>query len=153
MTVAQDLFDAVESHALASALFDDVNTHEPKSAPGTGITCSIWIQNIGPVPAASGLNTTSARIEFNVRIYMSFLAEPTDQIDPVLLDASIALIEDYTGDFGLSIVSGVRNVDVLGEFGTPLQGDAGYLNQDGKIYRVITITLPIVYNDLWTQTE
>ena len=153
MTTASDLFDAIESHALASGLFDDVNTHEPKSAPGTGITCAIWIQNIGPAVAASGLAATSARIEFSVRLYTSFLAEPVDLIDKNLLDASIALMEDYSGDFGLSIVTGVSHIDLLGAYGTPLQADAGYLNQDGKIYRVVTINLPIIYNDLWTQTE
>ena len=36
MTVAQDLFDAIASHAAASGEFDAVNTVEPKAAPGTG---------------------------------------------------------------------------------------------------------------------
>jgi hypothetical protein len=153
MTVASELFDAIESHALASGIFDEVNTAEPKAAPGTGITCAIWIQSIAPAPEASGLAATTTRIEFQVRLYTSFLAEPVDMIDKNLLDASIALMEDYTGDFGLSIVSEVRSIDLLGEHGTPMQADAGYLNADGKIYRVITITLPIVYNDLWNQVS
>ena len=152
MTVAQDLFDAIESHALASGEFDSVNTNEPKAAPGTGLSCAIWIQSIGPAPEGSGLGATTARIEFQVRLYTSFLASPEDLIDPNLLHASISLMEDYSGDFGLSIVTGVRNIDLLGEHGTPFQADSGYLNQDGKIYRIIEIILPVLYNDLWQQT-
>jgi len=33
----------------------------------------------------------------------------------------------------------------------PLSALAGYLNQDGKLYRVMTVTLPIIINDIWAQ--
>ena len=39
------LFDRVQSHAMTLALFESVNTHEPKSAPGSGIRCAIWVQS------------------------------------------------------------------------------------------------------------
>lgn len=152
MSVALDLFDAVESHALASGLFDAVNTHEPKAAPGSGLSCSVWLQNIAPAQGGSGLNQTSARIELSVRLYTNMITEPADMIDPDLLAACIALMEDYSGDFELSSVSSVRAIDLLGTYGTGLSSDAGYLNLDGQLYRVITITLPIVVNDLWQQT-
>jgi hypothetical protein len=29
---------------------------------------------------------------------------------------------------------------------------AGYINQDNKMYRVMTITLPLVVNDTWLQS-
>ncbi len=35
MSTALDIFNAVESHARATGLFDSVNTAEPKSAPGS----------------------------------------------------------------------------------------------------------------------
>lgn len=154
MTTALDLFDAVQSHAMATGEFDQVNTHEPKSAPGNEITAAIWLQTIGPADGGSGLAKTSARVELMVRLYTGFIAEPADMIDPNLLNASIVLMDSYTGDFGLTIVTAddVRMIDLLGVHGTPLQAVAGYLNQDGTIYRVIDITLPIIVNDLWTQT-
>jgi hypothetical protein len=30
-----------------------------------------------------------------------------------------------------------------------LNAQAGYLQQDNKVFRVIVVTLPIVINDLW----
>lgn len=156
MTAALELFQAIESHALASGLFQSVNRHEPKQAPvaETAPHCAIWLQTIGPPPAGSGLASTSVRVEFNVRIYASFVSQPEDMIDPALLNAAFELMEDYTGDFTLGNVTAVsvRQVDLLGAYGTPLSASAGYINQDGSIYRVVTITLPVVVDDLWTQT-
>jgi hypothetical protein len=42
-------------------------------------------------------------------------------------------------------------VDLLGQFGTPLSAQAGYVNQDGRLFRIMTITLPLVVNDVWGQ--
>ena len=153
MGSAQDLFDAVESPALASGLFDQVNTNEPKSAPGSGLSCAIWLQTIGPAEGASGLAATTGRIELSVRLYTSMLAEPEDMIDPNLTAAAISLMEDYSGDFGLTIVTSfdVQSIDLLGAYGVALSANAGYLNADGKLFRVITVTLPIIVNDLWAQ--
>ena len=153
MGTAQDVFDAVESHAMSSGLFDAVNTAEPKSAPGSGITCSIWVQNIAPI-VESGLSSTSVRLELSLRIYTSMISPDDDRIDPVMTAAMLSLMEDYSGDFGLSIITvapTVRNIDLLGAHGTPLSADAGYINIDGSLYRVMTLTLPIILNDVWTQ--
>jgi hypothetical protein len=155
MGTAQDVFDAVQSHALATGLFARVNTAEPKSAPGTGLSCAIWVQSIRPAEGASGLAATTARMELAVRLYTNMLTSPEDMIDPNLVAASITLMESYSGDFALSVITTaptVRNVDLLGQFGTALAAEAGYLNQDGTMFRVITISLPIIVNDLWTQT-
>ena len=65
------------------------------------------------------------------------------------LDA--ALIGAYSGDFDFGGEAGVRAVDLLGMTGTPLAAIAGYIEMDRKMMRVITITLPVVINDLWTQ--
>jgi|SRR5882762_12793 len=143
------LFAAVESHALALGVFERVNMHEPKTSPGSGLTAAVWIQAIAPV-TTSGLATTSGRIEFSTRIYTNMLTEPQDAIDPNMVAAVDALLGAYSGDFDLG-VTGVRDVDLLGQHGVPLSALAGYLNQDGKLYRVMTVTLPIIINDLWAQ--
>lgn len=140
--------DAIQSHAMTLGLFERVNLHEPKNAPGNGLTVAMWFQNVAPV-RSSGLARTSARVEYSVRLYTNMLADPQDMIDPNLADAADVLINAYSGDFDLGET--VRNVDLLGQAGVPLSAEAGYLNQDGKNYRVITITLPLIVNDVWEQ--
>jgi hypothetical protein len=84
-----------------------------------------------------------------VRIYASAVSEPPDAIDPDMLAAVDDLCAAYTGDFELGGL--VRHVDLLGINGTPLDVRAGYLRQDGIEFRVMTIALPVVVNDLWNE--
>jgi hypothetical protein len=47
----------------------------------------------------------------------------------------------------------VRNVDIFGEGAHgELSAQSGYINQDGRLLRIIDITLPLVINDVWPQT-
>lgn len=145
------ILGAAQDHALASGHFATVNGHEPKNAPtGGGITAAVWVQHIGPVPAGSGLRQTSGRVELRVRVYTSMLSDPQDAIDPDVMAAVDALMSAYSGDFTLGGL--IRNVDLLGAHGTGLSAQAGYLNQDGRLFRVLDITLPCIVNDLWEQT-
>lgn len=146
----QALFDAMESHALASGLFERVNTHEPKTHPAGRLIAAIWVDSIAPEPGGSGLAATNVRIEFNVRLYKNMISEPQDAIDPEMLAATAALMEDYSGDFTLG--DRAQAVDLLGKAGTPLSAQAGYINTDGQLMRVVTITVPVIINNAWTQT-
>lgn len=143
------LFDRLESHALTLGVFETVNTHEPKSAPGSGLRAAIWVQSIVGVGRASGLSATSGVVTLNVRIYSNFLQQPVDGIDPAMLTATTTLLNAYTSDFDLGAT--VRNIDLLGSYGPAMGAQAGYLTQDGRVYRVMTIALPVVIDDLWTQ--
>lgn len=143
------ILDPLVSHALGTGLFERVNLREPKSAPGNGLTAAIWGDRIGPVPAGSGLTQTSGRVVFNLRLYQSMLAEPQDLIDPTMLSAVDALMGAYSGDFSLG--ENVRNIDLLGAHGVALEAQAGYLNQDGRLFRVYTMTVPVIINDMWEQ--
>jgi hypothetical protein len=150
MSTYDDVFAGIQSHALASGLFDQVNTAEPKSAPGSGVSAGIWLQRISPAPGGSGLASTSTRLEIWVRLYTSMLSEPSGAIDPRMLNAAAVLMAAYSGDFTLAVPE-VRAVDLLGIYGNPLEGQAGYLEQDGTLYRVFTIALPVIVNDAFTQ--
>ena len=143
------ILKALESHALRLGKLERVNRHEPKNSPGRGVTAAIWVQQVTPASAASGLAATSAVVTANVRLYANMLAEPQDAIDPNLVAAADALMNAYSGDFDLG--GKVRNVDLLGQFGEGLAARAGYLEQDRKMFRVITITVPMVVNDVWAQ--
>jgi hypothetical protein len=143
------ILDQIVSHALSSGWFERVNQHEPKSAPGNGLSCAVWLESIGPPRSGSGLSSTSGRLVFSVRLYTSMLADPADAIDPLLMSACDALLTAYSGDFELGAT--VRAIDLLGMSGDPLSARAGYLAQDNKLFRVLTITLPLIVNDLWAQ--
>jgi hypothetical protein len=144
------VFDKVVSYALATGRFDAVNQHEPKSAPGTGLSCSVWMQNISPV-RTSGLAATSGVVVLQARIYTSFMKQPFDMIDPEVMAAVADLMGALSGDFDFGGDVDVRNVDLLGSTGTPLSAQAGYVEIDRRMFRVMTITVPIIINDMFVQ--
>jgi len=148
----RDLLNALVSHAMAIGYFERVNTHEPKSAPGNGLYCAIWVDTIDPV-TSSGLAATSGRVAFHIRVYSNMLGEPQDDIDPNILGAVCGLLDDYTGQFELGGAGGTRNVDLLGQHGQALSAAAGYVNMDGRIYRVMVIVMPVLVNDLFEQVS
>jgi hypothetical protein len=141
----------VVSYALSSGLFEQVNLHEPKSSPGTGLTCAIWIQSISPINSASGLASTSGRILFMIRLYQNMLMEPQDAIDPELVNAVDVLMGTFSGDFDLG--STVKNIDLLGQYGVALNAISGFTTVDGKMFRVFDIFLPVIINDIWQQSS
>jgi hypothetical protein len=143
------IIEAVASHAMASGYFHKVNQHEPKSAPLTNLYAAVWVQSIGPQVGASGLASTSARFTVNVRVYTSMLAEPQDMIDPDLTEAVDKLLAAYSGDFTLDGL--IRNIDLQGMGGQPLGAEAGYVEIEKKLFRVMTINVPMIINDAWNQ--
>lgn len=142
---------SLESHALSLGVFDRVSGHEPKNAPGNGLTAAFWVESVAPARGMSGLAATSVLLTFNCRVYTSMMTDPQDGIDPLIVGAVDLLLASYSGDFDLN--GTVRNVDLLGQSGTPLSARAGYLTQDGKLFRVFTVTIPIVANDIWSQAS
>lgn len=149
MTIGyQAIVDTVTSHAQASGLFDAVNGHEPRSAPGTGLTCAVWVNSIHPV-RTSGLNKVSIRLELQVRIYLPTRPEYGDRIDPKIVDAVDVLTAAYIGDFTLG--DNCRGIDIFGSDGNSLRAIPGYVVQDNAQYRVFDIFVPVIINDVWTE--
>lgn len=146
----EDITDRTVSHAMGLGLFERVNEHEPKNAPGHGLSCAIWADRIAFI-RSSGLASGSARLVFNIRFYSNINQAPDDAIDPTMLNAVDRLFAAYAGDFTLGGL--VRQVDLLGAHGVPLEAVAGYLLVEGGEYRVMTIVLPLIVNDLWTEGE
>jgi hypothetical protein len=144
-----DILDAVESKVMALGLFDSINMHEPKSSPGQQGHAAIWVQRLGPAPGASGLAATAGRLELRIRLYGSMLSEPQDEIDPDMTYKVDTLLAEFSGDFDLG--ARVRNVDLLGAYGEPLGAQAGYLNLQNSMFRIMDITLPLIVNDIWNQ--
>ena len=149
MTDYAAILDVPRSHAMASGVFERVQGHEPKNAPSNGITSAIWVQDILPLPDASGLASTTGLLQMQFRIYQNLLSEPMDAIDPNMMVATDVMMTVLSADFTLG--GTVRNIDLLKRFSEGLFGRAGYLNQDSKLFRVMDIMIPAVVNDLWTQ--
>lgn len=145
---ARDVLDPILSHAKASGRFDNVDGHEPKSAPRHGLTAAAWIQSIDPV-RASGLISTTVRIVVEVRLYSSMLQKPEDRIDPTMTDAVLDLGRRVVGDYTLGGVA--KDIDVRGTHGVPMSTQAGYIEQDGKLLRVYTLRIPVIVNDVWEE--
>lgn len=141
-----NILDQVESLAAQIGVFDRINKHEPKSAPGTGYSLAIFVQAIDPI-RGSGLNSTSIRLEFREHIYTSMLSEPQDGIDTDSIRLTDLLLEQYSAHFTLG--GEARHIDVMGAYGTSLSARAGYIDIDNKKYRVMEITLPIIVDDVW----
>jgi hypothetical protein len=145
----RDLMSRVTSHAGTLGVFRRVNSHEPKSAPGNGLTYACWVQAIEPLGQASGLDSTTGYVVLLGRIYGSMLQKPEDDVDPRILSAATTLIGAYTGDFDFGET--VRNVDLLGMYGQKLRAQAGYARIGESTYRIMDITIPVVINDMWKQ--
>lgn len=145
----QGILNALVSDAETTGLFDQINTHEPKSAPRKGLTMAIWLDRLLPYATASGLAATSALLIYNARLFTSMTKFPQDAIDPDMITAVDTLMTKYSGDFTLDDT--IRNVDLLGESGFALEAQAGYVEQDNKVFRVVTLQVPLIVNDAWTQ--
>ncbi len=141
--------DALVSTMMRLGTFDKVNTFEPKSAPGKGLTCSIRLWSIGPARGKSGLAATTARVEWVARIQDNMLREPVDDIDANMAMATDAIMQALSGGFTLGDT--VRDVDLLGHSGEPLRAQAGYMEQDKVMFRIVDIFVPYLVNDAWSQ--
>ncbi len=141
---------ALISHGLSLGMFQSVSGHEPKAAPPNGLTGALWLANFAPARGRSGLDATTMRLEFSFRIGQNMLAEPQDDLDAAVLVATASLMNAYSNDFELG--GYVAQVDLLGAYGTPLSGTAGYLEQDKRLYRVMVLTIPLIVNDVFDQS-
>lgn len=147
---AAAIFNAMTSHLLSLGLFDRVASHEPENAPGHGLTAAVTLAPgaLSPVPLGSGLASTSARLVLQVQIYQP-MSEPADDLDPVVLDAVVQTMASFSGGFTLGGL--VRNVDLLGQAGEPMGATAAYAEIDAQLFRLMTITVPVLVNDVWEQ--
>ena len=151
----QAVVRALVSHAQLTGQFDKVNSAEPKSPPANGMTCSIWAQSIGPLVNESGLSSTSAYLVMQVRVYRNMLSstpDEADRIDPDMLTAVDRLLASFSGEFTLAGL--VEAIDLLGIGGETLRAEAGYIQIGGQgsgMYRIMTVTVPMIIPDAWTQ--
>jgi hypothetical protein len=148
-----DILAALETAVASLGRYERVNFHEPKNAPGPGLTAAIWLQSLYPYPQASGLAATSGVMVSTIRSYTPILQEPIDAIDPTLAGAAHAVFRLFSAGFTLGGL--VRNVDLLGAgaggLSAGLSWRAGYAEQDRRMFRIIDVSVPLVVNDIFDQ--
>jgi hypothetical protein len=144
------LYSAVVSAVKSGGEFAVVVQHEPKSAPQSLPALALWLSNVTPVPAASGLSATSARIQLSARVYVNALSKPEEQQDLKLLALASSVVGTYTSGFTLGGELSL-GIDLLGRYGGALGITPGWLAHDDKFFRIAEITIPLILDDIWTQ--
>lgn len=144
-----DVFSALMSPLKAVGGLGSVLEHEPMGAPAKTPALAVWWSG-GPGPARglSGLDATSARIEFTARAYLS-VTRAQDGQDRRLMTVVSALMGVLTGKFTLG--GQVMEVDLLGSYGEPLSVKPGWLQFDSHEYRIADMTIPLICDGLWVQ--
>lgn len=145
------LLSGLQTMGQSSGKFEQVMLHEPKSAPSAGgLTLCFWLDKVVPFAEGSGLASVSMAAVVNGRIYVKFLAEPEDAIDSILAGAADDLMSQLCSGFTLGGL--VRNVDIFGEsFDRGLELDYGYITQDGTVFRVADLVIPLILNDVYVE--
>jgi hypothetical protein len=145
------LFQAVQSTAAGLGDFKAALTSEPRAKPGTQMIVAFWLASIRGIPS-SGLSATSGLVVISGRVYKTYLTggqKELDALDPAILTATCDLMAAFSNDF--TVGGTVREIDLLGQFGTPLSAQAAYVEQENQPFRVMDLTIPFVIDDLWTQ--
>lgn len=147
----EEILNTLISFTARLGIFQSIMGHEPKSAPRNGISAALWLQTMAPAIGQSSLDSTSMRVAWYLRIYQNFLSKPEDAIDPKIMRAMAAVMEALSANFDLDL-PGVRAIDLLGMTGPPMAAEAGYVPMDGKLFRCMTLTIPIIVDDVFVQT-
>ncbi len=142
------IIDAIVSHAMTTGYFEEVNGHEVKNAPQASLTGSVFVQSVGTAPRHSGLNSSTARLVFRLRIYKR-MVNPGDEADAGLVEVTDQVFKHYHSDFALDGL--VKAIDLLGQSGLALNAQGGYVTIDKTLYRVMDIDIPVIVNDAWEQ--
>jgi hypothetical protein len=148
-----DIQNRIAEHAQKTGRFNQVLKRQPSaSPPAGGVNVAIWADKFEAI-RQSGLDETSIIAVFKVMLMLNINYQPADDIDTVLMDGASDLMGAYCGDFQLGDdeANDVRMVDLLGSNGQPLSAQMGYLEIQGVILRVCTVTVPVIINDAWEQ--
>lgn len=138
----------LEGHLLRVGGLAKVNMVEPKSPPGKGVTAALWLQDWATYARGSGADTVSLRLAFTLRLYRPAFAESRDELDRELLRAAFKIGRALCGDLDLG--GTVLDTDPHGMGGVPMRGQAGYLQMADRSFRIMDITVPVLWDDVWT---
>lgn len=147
------ILDILISDAQLLGIFERVNQYESTTSPGSGLTAEIvWIMGPTPMAGRSGLASTSARVVYGMRIMLEFKNTPKESLDPAITNAVDLYVNSLLGELALADAQG-SFIDVFGMGGVPIDAVGGYLTLDQTTYRIGTITIPVIMENVWTQVN
>ena len=125
----------IKGHLMASGLFDTVMIGEPKSAPGSGLTASVFMERVAVEELT--LDKTIELHEVVVRFYTPELQQPTPIREDRLEKAVGSIEKAWFGDFTFG--GTIRNIDIA-----DLVWEFGHVDIDRTEYRTVEVTLPLI---------
>lgn len=149
-----EVISAVNTVIAGTGVFDARLDHEPKSAPSIeGWTWACYVDRWIPLSSRSGLAATSMLLALKGRVYKSFIAQPEDDIDKDMLARVDAVHREFQRNLNLGFDRDTVGVelDLLGSVTTGLSTILGYINLDGKIFRVADTAIPIMVPTYYPQ--
>lgn len=141
---------ALVTHAKKLGPFQDVKAHPPKSAPTTGVTLYLWFGSMRALAFASGLSAGSGLVIFHGRILTNAKQQPFEASDEKVANAVDKYFTELVGNFTLGGL--IRNVDVFGESGEALTAQGWWGPIDSAEYRGADLIIPMIINDMWTES-
>lgn len=146
---ADAILGRLASIAAATGLFvgGGVKRYEPRGQPANGLTVSLISGPKRPI-RSSGLNSASLRWQVDGMIYLPMKVDPPDDIDVRLTMAAAGYLQALCAQFTLGGL--VRCIDVFGSDGEELNATPGYIEENGKTYRVERLMIPLLINQKWT---
>lgn len=143
----------LRSHAARLGIFEHVVGHPPLNSPPNGVWVAFeWATPGFKASRSSGLASTSGIVTFTADIGKNVGTEPQNDLDIDVGRAASALINAYSGDFDLG--GNVRCVDLLGQESGGLTADPSWAKRDdGSVFRIATVTIPLIVNDVFGQVN
>lgn len=142
--------DALKSVFQSVGSIGDVLTSQGVAPPSNGVSAQIWaVPPFKLVPTRSGLADVSLLVTFNARLLIPLGTPPADDLDLSLLAAYSDVMNALVGGFTLN--GEVEQLDLLGAYSGGLTTDPAYIEIGGAMFRCMTMTLPLVLDDVWDE--
>lgn len=138
---------ALKTHCEALGVFDQTVTADPGNTLASGTVASIMFYSVEPYPTRSGLDRTSAKVKFMVRIWHNATMKPHFNVDLRVMQAAETLIASLHEDIDLG--GDTINIEFLS--GDNFGAQTGYIKVDEGVYKVIDIMIPLAVADVWIQ--
>ena len=140
---------ALTSHAKKLGIFNSVEDEELESAPTGNLALVIFPASGQTVPKRSGLDMTSMSTIFTARMYANKSLSIVSGISRKMVDALDKYLAGLHTDLELGRTD--THIDLFGIDTNKLSWTTGFTPLQDGLYRTIEITIPILFDDVYTQ--